>query len=137
MCSAHISKENAAIFTYVSERHTSKALPKKISNALKEVVQIIGNPFYSLLVFGSYAKGAAKPTSDVDILVIMHDKDHDTEFRAAIKKSATLNNVTLNPVILHWREFQAGLKEPSVSKEAYEKHLVIFGGEIFYTLISP
>ncbi|MBI4146056.1 nucleotidyltransferase domain-containing protein [Candidatus Woesearchaeota archaeon] len=136
-CCAYLSKENAAIFAYVSERQAVKALPKRIFNALREVVQGIANPFYALFVFGSYAKGTAKQTSDVDILIISHDKDQYAEFRSAIKKSATLNNLTLNPVILTLREFQAGLKEPSVSKEAYEKHLVIYGGESFYNLISP
>ncbi len=135
-CSAQLSKENAAMFAYVSERQASKALPKKIANALHEVVQCIANPFYTLLVFGSYAKGTAKHSSDVDVLVIIHDKDQDVEFRSAIKKSATLNNLPLNPVILTLQEFQAGLKESSVSKEAYGKHLVIYGGEMFYNLIS-
>lgn len=137
LCSAPLSKDNAAIFAYVSERQASKALPMKIASALREAVQGIANPFYALLVFGSYAKGTAKPTSDVDLLVIIHDKDQDVEFRSAIKKSATLNNLVLNPVVLTLREFQAGLKEPSLSKEAYEKHLIIYGGEIFYNLISP
>lgn len=136
-CSAQLSKENAVIFAYVSERQACKTLPKKIASALREVVQGIASPFYALLIFGSYAKGTAKPISDVDILAIIHDRDQDAEFRSAIKKSATLNNLTLNPMILTLREFHTGLKEPSVSKEAYKKHLIIYGGEMFYNLVSP
>ena len=136
-CCAYMSKENATIFAYVSERQAVKALPKRIFNALREVVQGIANPFYALFVFGSYAKGTARPISDVDILAIVPEKNQEAAILAIIKKSATLNNLTVNPIILTLTEFQAGLKELSVSKEAYEKHLIIYGGESFYNLISP
>jgi len=66
----------------------------------------------------------------------VQEKGQEQEIRSAIKRSATLNNLQINPVILTIEEFQAGRKEPSVSKEAYEKHLIIHGGESFYLLIA-
>ncbi|HLC84734.1 MAG TPA: nucleotidyltransferase domain-containing protein [Candidatus Nanoarchaeia archaeon] len=135
-CQALVTKENAALLAYISQRKAQKTLPKKISQALKEAVQGITNPFYTLLIFGSHAKGSARPSSDIDILAIVQEKGQEQEIRSAIKRSATLNNLQINPVILTIEEFQAGRKEPSVSKEAYEKHLIIHGGESFYLLIA-
>lgn len=136
-CSATLAKINAPVFAYISERFTQTTLPKRIATALQEVVQSIKNPCYTMLVFGSYAKRSAKPISDVDILVIIPEKSYESEILAAIKKSAALNNLTLNPILLTQKEFLAGLQERSVSAEAYENHLVIYGGEMFYSLISP
>ena len=73
-CSIGLTKDNLAIFAYLSERASQAALPKKIIRTLQEAIQDITNPFYSLIVFGSYAKGTARHTSDVDLLVISPDK---------------------------------------------------------------
>src|SRR3989344_5779248 len=135
-CQALVTKENAALLAYIGQRKAHKILPKKISRALKEAVQGITTPFYTLLIFGSHAKGTVRPISDIDILAIVQGKGQEQEIRSAIKRSATLNNLQINPVILTIEEFQAGRKEPSVSKEAYEKHLIIHGGESFYLLIA-
>lgn len=135
-CSLKLTKENIAVFAYVSERKAREALSKKIVGILYEVVLSIDDPFYSLLVFGSYAKGAAGPASDIDLLVITPNKDSGSDILPAIKKAATLNNARLNPVFLTAKEFQAGLKEPGVAKEAYKNHLLFYGGASFYSLIS-
>ena len=134
-CSAAISKRNASVFAYVGERYAQKILPRRIDNALGEAIRGISQPFYSFLVFGSYAKGSAKPTSDIDVMIVSNDKNQEDMF-VEIKKASTLNNLKINPVFLTLKEFQSALKEPSVAKEAYDKHLVIYGGESFYNLIA-
>ena len=135
-CTPNVIREHTALFGFVSERFAAKNVPKRVWNALQDVVKEIENPFYSLLLFGSYAKGIARPTSDVDVLFIIAERSQEAEITAAVKKSAALNNLKINPVILALDEFKNGLKEESVAREAYKKHFIIKGGELFYSVIS-
>lgn len=135
-CKAYLRQDNAAIFGFVGERLAARKLSKQVWNALQDAITSIKNPFYALLVFGSYAKGTARPTSDVDVLFITADKAQEGEIEAAVRKAATLNNLKINPIVLNRAEFLKGLEEESVSRETYKKHFIIKGGELFYSLIS-
>ncbi len=135
-CKPCLRQENAALFGLVSERFAARKLLKLVWNALQDAVTSINNPFYVLLVFGSHAKGTARPASDVDVLFIVADKAQEGEIETAVRKSATLNNLKINPVILTREEFMKGLQEESVARETYKKHFIIKGGELFYMLIS-
>ena len=134
-CSVNLKREHAALFAFISERFAQKKLPVKIRHALRDVVDSIDNPFYALLVFGSYAKGTASASSDLDILFIVDRAEQEKFIEAAVRKASTLNNLSINPVILTAEEFKDALREESVAYEAYKKHFVITGGELFYSLI--
>jgi len=135
-CTPNLNHENAQLFSFISQRYSNKKLPKTIMTALKEITQSTKNPFYTLLVFGSYAKGTSTPKSDIDILFITPDRKQEPQILAAVNKSATLNNLKINPVILTTEEFKNALQEPSVATEAYKKHLVVHGGEQFYEMVT-
>lgn len=135
-CAPNLNHENAQLFGYISQRYAMKKLAKNITNALQDIVITTKNPFYTLLVFGSYAKGTATTKSDLDILFVVSDKNVEPQINAAVKKSATLNNLQINHIILTIEEFKTALKEPSVATEAYKKHFIIHGGELFYEMIS-
>jgi predicted nucleotidyltransferase len=135
-CTPNLSKKNAALFCFVSERFGLRNIPEKAINALRDIALSIKNPFYSLLLFGSYAKKTARSSSDIDALFIVGDHLQDKAIEAAVRKSATLNNSAISTVILTFNEFLAGLDEESVAKEAYEAHFVVSGGECFYSMIS-
>jgi len=135
-CSVHLIKDNSSTYAFLSEHHGHHMTPHNILIAIKEIIQAVPNPYFTLLLFGSYAKGTARPRSDIDLLVILPDKREESTILSLIKRAATLNNLPLSPIILTAQEFQSGLKEPSVSQEAYHNHLIIYGGEAFHGLIS-
>ena len=44
-----------------------------------EIAVIFGENLFQVLLYGSYARGEARPDSDLDILIVMKDKfDHGT-----------------------------------------------------------
>ena len=135
-CTANLNHKNAALFSFISQRYAMKKLPKNITNALQDIITSTKNPFYSLLVFGSYAKGTATPKSDLDLLFIISDRNREPQINAAVKKSATLNNLQIHHILLTTEEFKSALKEPSVATETYKKNYLIHGGELFYEMIS-
>lgn len=131
-----VHRDHASLFSWVSIRQQRRCLPDKVRRALDGLLMDLPDPFCSVLVFGSYAKGSAKPASDLDLLVIVADKRFEPGILAAVKKASTLSNIHIQPVIFSTKEFLEGLKEPSVAQEAYQNHLIIYGGEVFYTLIG-
>jgi predicted nucleotidyltransferase len=135
-CSASLMKEHAVLFAYVSERFSIRKLPKRIGQALHDAVVSFDSPAYALLLFGSYAKGTATASSDIDLLFIVARKEQEKQIEAASRKAATLNNISIHTVVLTIEEFKSGLRQESVSSEAYKKHFAIKGGEIFYSLIG-
>ncbi|MBI4141035.1 nucleotidyltransferase domain-containing protein [Candidatus Woesearchaeota archaeon] len=135
-CTPNLNHENAQLFSFISQRHTAKKLSKTIRTALQDIITSIKNPFYTLLVFGSYAKGTSTPKSDIDVLFITSDKNIEPQINASVKKSATLNNLQINHIILTREEFKNALKEPSVATEAYKTHFIIHGGEQFYEMTT-
>jgi len=135
-CSVSLLKEHAALFSYVSERFSNRKLPKRVWQALQDVVASFESPAYALLLFGSHAKETATARSDLDLLFIVAQKEQERQIDAASRKAATLNNIRIHPIVLTIEEFKSGLRQESVSSEAYKKHFVVKGGEMFYTLIG-
>jgi len=135
-CSVSPTVENAVLYAYISERFSFRKLPKRIWQALQDIVSGLSNPAYTLLVFGSYAKGTATASSDIDVMFIVSQREQEKHIQAASRKAATLNNIAIHPVVLTIEEFRSGLEQESVASEAYKKHFVIKGGEIFYSLIN-
>ena len=135
-CRLHLSQEYSSLFGFISERFARQKVSTPIWNALQDIISSLSNPFYTLLLFGSHAKNTARKTSDIDLLFIISELRQEKEIVASVHKSALLNNIKINPVILTQKEFIKGLQEKSISQEAYKKHVLIKGGELFYTILS-
>ena len=135
-CTPNLNHENAQLFSFISQRYAMRKLQKTITTALKDIITTTKNPLYILLVFGSYAKGTQTPKSDIDLLFIVSDRKQEPQILAAVNKSATLNNLKMNPIILTTEEFKNALQEPSVATETYKKHYLIHGGEQFYETLT-
>jgi predicted nucleotidyltransferase len=135
-CSALLSPENAAVYGFVAERCSAKKLAMQLYSALREIPAATANPFYSMLVFGSYAKGTARKGSDIDVMFVTACKDQETEIEAAVNRTETLNAIKVHPVVLTAKEFKKGIVDESVAREAIRKHLIIAGGEQFFALIA-
>ncbi len=134
-CTLNLDEENALLFSYISQKNSIKKLPKGVISIVQDITTSTKDPFYTLLIFGSYAKKTATQKSDLDLLFIISNRNQESDVMAAIKKASTFNNIKISPVILNIEEFRAGLKELSVAQEAYKKHFVIHGGEQFYEII--
>jgi predicted nucleotidyltransferase len=46
--------------------------------------QRFGDSIESILLYGSYARGSAKPESDIDLLVLVHDSLNPAEVRQSL-----------------------------------------------------
>ncbi len=101
-----------------------------IYNRVKE----IQDPFYILLVFGSYAAKTQAKTSDIDICIIT-DSDYVKNKSEGIISQIPLR---VHPLDFTKDEFLSMLKtiKPNVGHEILKNNVILKGIEEFYELIN-
>jgi predicted nucleotidyltransferase len=94
-------------------------------------------PYFTLAVFGSYAKGAMTKRSDLDMLLVIPERKFEDTIETAIKSARALSNIPLHDVVVTYAEFAEMMRETkiNVAKEVLEARYVAYGAEAFYTLL--
>lgn len=107
---------------------------KELKPFFNSVQEKIKTTFYSLVVFGSFAKGTETKTSDLDLLVIASSRSTGEEIVRIISSEALLLKRKVQPIVLDEKEFVQSLasKELNVVVEAFKNHIIIMGAEGFY-----
>ena len=133
LCSINQKGFNADVFRTESIRK-EELLKNKDLYALHNYFKDIKEPFFILLLFGSYASGKARKGSDIDLMLIA---DND-----ALRKKAK-KIVSLIPLSIHFLDFSSKevlsmLKttEFNVGKEAVANNIILFGLEDYYRLVQ-
>lgn len=123
-----LNLRNDDIFTHAHD------LPVIARLSLQEIFESINDPFYSLIVFGSYANNTQTNKSDLDVVVITQNK---REAEIAIKNSQLRSVLTLDAYVFTKEEFLEMLlnKEANLGKLAVLKHKAIRNPAIFYSII--
>ena len=103
---------------------------------LKQIANKIKNPFYTLMVGGSYAEGKQKPTSDLDIAIIIPDSEDKKPYRIALKEGE-LMIPEIHGYIFAKEEFYQMLinEEYNFGKELARKHILYYGAEAYYKIL--
>ena len=121
-----------------------KANPK-LKAVLEGLISKITGQFiadvHSIVLFGSYAKGTAKKTSDVDMLFIVSDLKNKLLREVIERECASYQhsyNIKVSPLITDIGEFKKMLKakEINVGKEAREYGIPLYGSEQFWRLVT-
>lgn len=119
-----------------------------IENAFKErridipyqnilhITEKIKSPFYTLLIGGSYAEGKQKPTSDLDVSIIIPDADNKKSYQIALKDGEMMIPEIHSFVFTASEMYQMLINnEFNLGKELVKKHIVFYGAEAFYILL--
>ena len=117
----------------------------KLKNVLENIIQNISekviSKLHSIVLFGSYAKGSANKTSDIDLLFMISDIS-DKETRNIIETECLSyqlsHNITVSPILTDINEFRKMLKGPSlnVGKEVRDYGISIYGSQQFWRFIG-
>lgn len=83
-----------------------------------------------VILFGSYAKGNYKDSSDIDLLIINKKGDKTIFF----SKYETLFKKKINPIFVTISEFKKMIneEEENVGKQALKKHIILNNPEKFW-----
>lgn len=94
-------------------------------------------PYFTLAIFGSYAKGTMTGKSDFDMLLVIPDRKFGDAIETAIKSARAMSNIPVHDVVVTYSEFVDMLNEAklNVAKEILEARYVAYGAEAFYALL--
>ena len=114
----------------LSER---KDLPLKNIN---KIANKIKNPFYILIICGSYAEGKQKSTSDLDIAIIIPDSEDKKNYTIALKEGELIIP-EVHGYVFNKEEFHQMLinEEFNYGKELVKKHIIYYGAEQYYKIL--
>ncbi len=128
-----LNLDNASIKSYLavsSEEHKKEFLEKQ--PLIRKIVSEMQTKEIVLL-FGSYAKGVQRGSSDIDIMVINNNGKRTLSF----SKYEALFKVKINPLFVSIKEFRQMLKEKdeNVGKQALKYHVVLNNPEGFWRCV--
>ena len=117
----------------------SRMIPEDAGRSLeilqKEILEI--NPFYSIVVFGSYAKREQKAKSDLDIAVFIEDDILKKKIEAAANSAKIKSIIELDIHVMPRKEMIDMLteKEENLGKQIARSHIAVHNHRIFYDII--
>ncbi len=105
-------------------------------NNLRKITKKLKNPFYTLLICGSYAEKKQKPTSDLDIAFIIPNSESKKQYEIALKEGE-LMIPEVHGFIFTQNEVHQMLTntEFNYGKEFTKKHIIIQGAEMYYKIL--
>lgn len=115
----------------IKEKRTD--IPIKVIQQIQEKIK---EEYYSLLVTGSYAKKEQRPSSDLDILIIIPNEKSKKPFEIALKEGE-LTVPEVHGFVFSEQEFYKMLtnKEFNYGKECAKNHILIYGIENYYQIL--
>ena len=135
----HISLLELDIVSIVGDIRDLEKLNQKILSLLREIKNVVleKDSFFSLAVFGSYAKNKFNKNSDLDVVIIFENKGFDELIKPEIN---SIKRKSLIPIDIHFfskKEFLEMVfsKKQNLGKEIINNFLAFYGGEFLYNLI--
>ena len=100
---------------------------EKLALLFNDLLKELSNNVVCVVLFGSYAKETFSKESDIDLLILTQKKE---DLASIIRKTSSLHNKEINPLIFTLEEFKKRKKE-AVIKEIFDNHIILKGFENF------
>lgn len=131
----NLSNPNVIQFLIYLETQDNVNFPQL--ELISEIIEKVPIKNYSLIVFGSYANNQQTKTSDIDIGLLIDNKETEKIIKPY------LNEIKLNhPVKIdeHYITFEDFIKmllreEENLGKQIFRKHKTFYNADIYYQLI--
>ncbi len=132
LCELNTSYYGAEIYEAENDRKDVLLKNKNIKQLFREIMAKIRSSFFIFLVFGSYTKGKAAKSSDIDLMIISNEKG----FEEKISDILSLLPLKTHALVFTEEEFirMKDSKKANVVKEAMEKNIILYGIENYYRL---
>lgn len=144
VCSLNLQNEKTKamlIFNSIDkkEQFLNKRVP--LGSLFEELVKNVTNKVevLSIILFGSYAKGTETKSSDIDLLVIYEKKDRKNIIQREIGALEAMYDHEINQIIVNSKMLKtmiASKAELNVGKETLSGHIILYGAETFWKIVS-
>ncbi len=109
---------------------------KGVKRLIKEIDFI--TPFYTVVIFGSYAVHKQKKSSDLDIAVFIESEENRKKIEAAIRSAKLKTLLEIDAHVISKAEMIEMLinNEENLGKQIAKKHMAVCNHKIFYSIIK-
>jgi predicted nucleotidyltransferase len=131
---ASIGKLSSATL-YERDRFLKKR-PKLVILSRK-VEEKLAGMFYSLILFGSYAKRKERPSSDIDLFFIVPDRKDVEKYKEKINQALELIPGKKHLVVVSTEDFMEMLNQQyTVGRAVFQHGILLFGAEQYYAMVK-
>jgi predicted nucleotidyltransferase len=132
-------RKNHDILTYVEYERKNKFLNKNknISLMLNEIIKEFPYGYFVTLIFGSTVTD--KKPRDLDLLIIIENTEDIENAEKYLYNIVKNYSLPIHSLIISFESVYEMLslrEEKNVMNEVLNKHLILYGSELFYKLIS-
>ncbi len=132
LISLKMSRNTFLTLSFLDEQETENIPNAQKIIALKEITD------YLILVTGSYAKGNANKKSDMDLVIIIPDKEDVVHIQKLSENLTTLFIPEIHLYVFRKKDFIEMLKDKkeTYGKEIFRNHILLKNAQIYYELIN-
>lgn len=105
---------------------------------ISEIIEKIPIKDYSLIVFGSYANNKQNSKSDIDICILIDDKETEKRIKPYINDTKLNYTIKIDEHYITFEDFVKMLlrDEENLGKQIFRKHKTFYNADIYYQLIK-
>jgi predicted nucleotidyltransferase len=135
ICSINLQNNLTLIYlSFLEQERIGEKLPLKNIKILLESIPV---KYYTFIITGSYASGKQTSKSDLDIAVIVENKEDSKKVFAVLKNKGELMIPKAHIFVFNKEEFLKMLldKEENYGKQIFGNNIIIFGAENYYLIL--
>lgn len=137
-CKLNISN-SISLYVYI-ESLRKEEIQKKYSFVKVICNELLKLPYayYSALLFGSYVKETVTKRSDIDLLFIIPNNLNIEEFQQKVSSLFSSLSYSIDANVISEESFLEMKKttELNIANEIFGNHIIFFGGESYYKLLT-
>lgn len=135
LCSLNFDSTLCLTYLALIEQQKINQLPLK---NIKELLNAINIDFFTFIVTGSYARGSQTKKSDLDIAIIVDNKNDVKKAEVILENKGELMIPKAHVFVFSKDEFLQMLLEKgeNYGKEASRNKIIIFGAENYYLILK-
>ena len=105
---------------------------------ISEIIEKVPMKNYSLIVFGSYANNQNTKTSDIDICLLIDNKETEKRIKPYLNEIKLNHPIKIDEHYITFEEFVKMLlrEEENLGKQIFRKHKTFYNADIYYQLIK-
>lgn len=134
-----LNLDNDLTFYYVALCNNNR-IPHLAKLALEQIKKEIteDTPFYSIVIFGSYAISDQKKDSDMDIAIFIESEEKRKQIEASVNSAKLKSVPEMDVHVIPKSEMLEMLtnKEENLGKQIARKHLAVHNHRIFYEILK-
>jgi len=136
ICSINIGNQLTLNYLSLLERLN---IPKKLpTKNILELISVIPISYFTFIITGSYAEGKATKKSDLDVVVLVENKEDSKKVFAILRNKGELMIPPAHIYVFSKDEFLKMLfdKEENYGKQIFKNNIIFFGAENYYLILK-